>query len=94
MPIPDYETLMLPVLRFAGDRKDHSSKELVASLAAQFRLTPEEQVERLPSGQQTVIGNRAGLLGAQDPGLGQVVAAWAWISPHLRDAILLLVRPG
>lgn len=60
MAIPDYETLMLPVLRFAADGKDHTSKELVASLSAQFGLTPDEQAERLPSGQQTVIANRAG----------------------------------
>jgi restriction system protein len=60
MPIPDYETLMLPVLNFAGDGKDHTSKELVTALATQFGLTPDEQAERLPSGQQTVIANRAG----------------------------------
>lgn len=60
MPIPDYESLMLPVLRFAGDGKDHTSKELVSALSSQFGLTPDEQAERLPSGQQTVIANRAG----------------------------------
>lgn len=30
MAIPDYQSLMLPVLRFAGDRKDHSLTVWVA----------------------------------------------------------------
>lgn len=60
MPIPDYESLMLPVLQFAGDGKEHTSKELVDALATQLGLTPEEKAERLPSGQQTIIANRAG----------------------------------
>jgi restriction system protein len=60
MPIPDYETLMLPVLKFAGDGREHSTKELVAAICEQFGLSSDEQAERLPSGQQTVIANRTG----------------------------------
>jgi restriction system protein len=60
MAIPDYETLMLPVLKFAGDGEEHAAKELVASVSTQFHLSPEDQAVRLPSGQQTIIANRCG----------------------------------
>jgi restriction system protein len=58
MPIPDYQACMLPLLRFAGDGKEHLLKEAVAALAAEFGLTDAEKNEYLPSGQQTVIHNR------------------------------------
>jgi len=58
MPIPDYQSCMLPLLRFASDGADHALKEAVTVLAEEFRLTEEEKSEYLPSGQQTVIQNR------------------------------------
>lgn len=58
MPIPDYQSCMLPLLRYASDASEHTLKEAVAALAAEFRLTEEEKREHLPSGQQTVILNR------------------------------------
>lgn len=60
MPIPDYQTCMLPLLRFAGDGDEHSFKDAVEALAAEFRLTVAERGEYLPSGQQPVIENRVG----------------------------------
>jgi restriction system protein len=60
MPIPDYETLMLPVLRFAADAQEHSMKELVPAIGSELRLTGSELTQRLPSGQQTVLANRVG----------------------------------
>jgi len=29
MPIPDYQSIMLPLLKFAGDRKEHLIKEAI-----------------------------------------------------------------
>ena len=58
MPIPDYQSCMLPLLRFASDGAEHALKEAVAALAEEFRLTEDEKSEYLPSGQQTVIQNR------------------------------------
>lgn len=58
MPIPDYQSCMLPLLRFAGDGAEHALKEAVAALTEDFRLTEVEKSEYLPSGQQTVIQNR------------------------------------
>ena len=57
MPIPDYQTLMLPVLKLAanGETKAPVVSETIAD---QFGLTDEEREELLPSGKQTVLLNR------------------------------------
>jgi restriction system protein len=60
MTIPDYQSLMLPVLRFLKDGKEHNIGEVVDSLADNFNLSTEERQQLLASGQQTVIRNRAG----------------------------------
>lgn len=60
MPIPDFQTIMLPLLRCVGDGQEHSVQELVAELAQEFALTEEEQNTLLPSGKQTVFYNRVG----------------------------------
>lgn len=60
MPIPDYQTLMLPLLKFASDEKEHSFHEAVNILANQFKLSEEDKKEMLPSGQQEVFVNRVG----------------------------------
>ncbi|MEH2524000.1 MULTISPECIES: restriction endonuclease [unclassified Bradyrhizobium] len=58
MPIPDYQSLMLPVLKLASDDNEHRVSEVVSALAAQFRLTNSERDELLPSGKQPVFNNR------------------------------------
>lgn len=60
MPIRDYQTVMLPLLEFAGDRLEHSLRETIDALADAFALTPEERKQLLPSGQQEVFDNRIG----------------------------------
>lgn len=60
MAIPDYQTLMLPLLRFAADGNDHTTREAVEVLAAEFQLTPTERNELLASGQQAIFNNRVG----------------------------------
>jgi len=60
MTIPDYQTVMLPLLKYAADRKDHSLREAVDSLAEQFKLSEEEKKEMLSSGQQAIFLNRVG----------------------------------
>lgn len=60
MPIPDYQTVMLPLLQHAGDRQEHSLRETIDALADAFRLTDDERKELLPSGQQAVFDNRVG----------------------------------
>ncbi len=58
MPIPDYQTAMLPVLRLAGDGQEHKHSAAVETLAEQFHLTPEERSVLLPSGTQPIFYNR------------------------------------
>lgn len=60
MPIPDYQTLMLPVLKLAADGKEHKFSHAVEALADQFALSQEERNELLPSGSQAVFNNRVG----------------------------------
>lgn len=60
MPIPDYQTIMLPLLKYAGDSEEHSIQDAVDYLVDHFKLKEEEIRELLPSGQQTVIRNRVG----------------------------------
>jgi len=60
MAIPDYQSIMLPLLQFAGDGKEHTLRESVEKLADVFGLSEEEREVLLPSGQQTVFHNRVG----------------------------------
>ena len=58
MPIPDYQTIMLPLLEFAGDKQEHSLREASTKLAAKFELTEDEKNELLPSGGEGRFYNR------------------------------------
>ena len=60
MPIPDYQTCMLPLLKLAGDSTPRHLNEAVNVLSEEFGLSEQERSEYLPSGQQTVILNRIG----------------------------------
>jgi restriction system protein len=60
MAIPDYQTLMLPLLHFLSDEQEHSLQEAVHHLSKDFGLSQEESQQLLPSGQQTIIRNRVG----------------------------------
>lgn len=60
MAIPDYQTLMLPVLKLAADGSEHKFSQAVEQLANEFELTTEERNELLPSGSQAVFNNRVG----------------------------------
>lgn len=58
MAIPDYQTIMLPLLKFAEDGRVHSKHEAVEYLRNWFKLTEEERKELLPSGKQGLFDNR------------------------------------
>jgi restriction system protein len=60
MPIPNYQIIMLPLLKFSADQKEHSLHEAIDALSTQFNLTDEERREMLQSGKQTVFQNRVG----------------------------------
>lgn len=58
MTIPDYQTIMLPLLKFLADKKEHSITECVSHVSKTFGLSAEETSRLLPSGNQTYIKNR------------------------------------
>lgn len=60
MSIPDYQSLMLPLLKHCAKVEETRLSDAVEALAAQFKLTNEELNELLPSGVQTVFHNRVG----------------------------------
>jgi restriction system protein len=58
MAVPDFQTLMLPVLREFADGAEHAPKDIRQRVADRLQLTPEEIAEMLPSGTQTRLANR------------------------------------
>lgn len=84
MTIPDYQTLMLPVLSLAGEGEQRVG-DIAERIAEKFGLTDDEREKLLPSGRQRVLHNRihwakfymskAGLIAS--PGRGRFVATEA-----------------
>lgn len=58
MAIPDFQTLMLPLLELAGNRKEWAVGDAVDRLAEKFKLNEEERRQLLPSGAQATFDNR------------------------------------
>jgi len=57
MSIPDFQTLMLPLLKLAAD-KEWRISDAVERLAEDFKLSQEERTLLIPSGRQTTFSNR------------------------------------
>ena len=75
MPVPDYQTFMLPVLRYAAGHHDNEipMRELLGAMAGEFKLSEDDLRELLPSGTSTTFGSRVG-----------------WACTYLKKAGLLL----
>lgn len=58
--IPNYQVLMLPLLKAVKDQKEYKLNDIVDILANEFKLSEEERKELLPSGQSFLFGNRVG----------------------------------
>lgn len=106
MAIPDYQTLMLPVLQIASEQ-ECTVPGIAERIASRFGLSPEEQEQMLPSGRQRLLHNRihwaktymskAGLLSS--PARGRFTATDAGRallqgSPAKIDVSLLLGVPS
>jgi len=52
MTIPDFQSIMLPHLRFCADGQEHSNQDAIDDLAAEFGLTDNDRKQLLPTGQQ------------------------------------------
>jgi len=57
MAIPDFQTLMLPLLQLAAD-KEWRISDAVERLAEDSKLSQEERTLLIPSGRQTTFSNR------------------------------------
>ncbi len=58
--IPDYETLMLPILNALSDGQTWRTREIVARMGEEFELSEDEMREMIPSGRAKLIQNRVG----------------------------------
>jgi restriction system protein len=58
--IPDYQSLMLPLLKIVSNRQEHKYRDLIEKLAIEFQVTDKERKELLASGNQAIFDNRVG----------------------------------
>ena len=60
MAIPDYQSIMLPLLQLVADKQEYKMRDVTATLADQFDLSDEERKVLIPSGTQALFYNRVG----------------------------------
>ena len=58
--IPDYQSVMLPLLKLVSDKQEYKYRDLIEKLAIEFHVTDEERKELLTSGNQAIFDNRVG----------------------------------
>lgn len=58
MAVPDFQSLMLPLLKLAGDAQEHSIGQVIEKLASSVGLSDSEKKELLPSGAMPRFDNR------------------------------------
>ncbi|MGI0013226.1 MAG: winged helix-turn-helix domain-containing protein, partial [Nitrososphaera sp.] len=58
MGIPDYQSIMLPLLKLAADKKEHWTREAIETLSRTFKLSDQEAEQLLPSGKLPVFYDR------------------------------------
>jgi restriction system protein len=60
MAVPDFQSLMRPLLEILADGKDHSIRSIRRDLANHFSLSQDDVDELIPSGRVTTLQNRVG----------------------------------
>lgn len=60
MAVPDYQSIMLPLLKYVADDDIHPIRDVVEGLAEYFKLSEADRREMLPSGMQAAFDNRVG----------------------------------
>ena len=80
MPVPDFQSLMLPALKALADEAETPISEVRARIAKAERLSSEDVREMLSSGRQTVFTNRVSwaLLYLARAGLSKRVRRGVW----------------
>ena len=84
MAVPDINTLLRPLLGFAGDGEEHATRDAVECLSHGFGLSPDERDQLIPSGYRTVMLNnvawarahlnKAGLIENTQKGMFKITA--------------------
>jgi restriction system protein len=105
--IPDFQSVMRPLMEFISDGKEHSMRDALDQLANHFKLTEEERKRLLPSGQQELFTNRvawakthlrmAGLVEATARGVFRITPRGREVLRSTQDRIDLRVlqkQPG
>src|SRR5688572_28810689 len=58
--IPDYQSIMLPLLKSVADGQEHKFRDVIENLAKEFNLSVDERKTLLHSGNQFIFDNRVG----------------------------------
>lgn len=58
MAVPDYQSLMLPLLKIASDGQEHGISQVFDTIASQLGVTDHDRKELLPSGNEPRFENR------------------------------------
>ena len=92
LPIPDYQTLLRPLLEHLSDGVEHPGDETSTVLVRVLRLSDEERNQLRPSGKGTVFGNRmafakaklkeAGMIDSPSPGVYRILPTGAALAPR------------
>src|SRR4051794_39514712 len=73
MPVPDFQSIMLPLLQFASDGQEHSTEDAVRGVADALGLSEQERTQTYPNGKEkTVFAHRV-----------------AWAKTYLKQASLV-----
>jgi restriction system protein len=101
MPIPDFQSVMRPLMDAISDGNEHSMRETLDRLGDHFELTDEERKRLLPSGRQEVFTNRVawakthlrmgGLIESTARGVFRITARGLEVLKTKRDRIDLRV---
>ncbi len=58
MAVPDFQTMMLPLLRFAQDQAEISTRNVIPFLKSYYKLSEKDVSEKILLGRQTKLYNR------------------------------------
>lgn len=81
MPIPDYQSMMLPILKLTGDQQEHTPREAVDAVVDAYNLSEAERNEQLQNGSKKITNRvswariyltRAGLLESPKKGVYKI----------------------
>jgi restriction system protein len=97
MAVPDFQSLMRPILAVHQDRQPHTATDLRDRLAVQLQISDEDRAVMLPSGGQSLFSNRvawavthlaqAGLLARPARGVTQITDRGSQVLSRYPDRV-------